>query len=53
MSAERVTYERDRSGGGSGMEMVIVAMVVLAVTAFEIWFFFYSASSIDQRSGRD
>jgi hypothetical protein len=52
MRAERVEYERDRSGGLAGMEVVIVAMVVLAVAAFEVWFFFYSSSPIDQRSGR-
>jgi hypothetical protein len=51
MRAERVEYERDRVGL-SGMEIVIVAMVILAVAAFEVWFFFYSPSPIDQRSGR-
>ena len=51
MRGERVEYERERVGL-SGMEIVIVAMVILAVAAFEIWFFFYSPSPIDQRSGR-
>jgi hypothetical protein len=27
--------------------------VVIAVIAFEVWFFFFSGSPIDQRSGRD
>jgi hypothetical protein len=51
MRAERVEHERERVGL-TGMEIVIVAMVILAVAAFEIWFFFYSPSPIDQRSGR-
>jgi hypothetical protein len=51
MRGERVEYQREREGL-SGLEIVLVAMVILAVAAFEIWFFFYSASSIDQRSGR-
>jgi hypothetical protein len=51
MRAERVEYERKRVGL-SGLEIVIVAMVIIAVAAFEIWFFFYSPSPIDQRSGR-
>jgi hypothetical protein len=36
----------------SGLEQVLVGMVVVAVVAFEIWFFFFSTSPIDQRSGR-
>jgi len=36
----------------SALENVLVATVVVAVIAFEIWFFFYSGSPIDQRSGR-
>ena len=36
----------------SALEVVLVATVVVAVTAFEIWFFFFSSSPIDQRSGR-
>jgi hypothetical protein len=35
------------------LERILVAMVVLAVVAFEIWFFFYSSSPIDQRTGRE
>jgi hypothetical protein len=34
------------------LEVVLVAMVVLVVVLFEVWFFFYSPSPIDQRSGR-
>ena len=51
MRSERVEYERGRSGL-TGMEMVLIAMVVLSVAAFEVWFFFFSTSPIDQRSGR-
>jgi hypothetical protein len=38
--------------GVSAPEKVLIASVVLAVLAFEIWFFFFSTSPIDQRSGR-
>lgn len=50
-SGERVEYQREREGL-SGLEVVLVVSVVLAVVAFEIWFFFFSTSPIDQRSGR-
>ena len=36
----------------SPLEIVMVVMVILAVIAFEIWFFFFSGSSIGQGSGR-
>ena len=51
MRAERVEHERERAGL-SPLELIIVAMVLIAVAAFEVWFFFYSSSPIDQRSGR-
>jgi hypothetical protein len=34
------------------LERILVVCVVLAVAAFEIWFFFFSTSPIDGRSGR-
>jgi hypothetical protein len=34
------------------LEQSLVVMVMLAIAAFEIWFFFFSGSPIDQRSGR-
>jgi hypothetical protein len=34
------------------VERVLILMVVLAVIVFEIWFFFFSPSPIDSRSGR-
>ena len=33
-------------------ERIVIVAVVLAFAAFEVWFFFFSTSSIDQRSGR-
>ena len=33
-------------------ERIAIAAVVLAFAAFEVWFFFFSTSSIDSRSGR-
>ena len=33
-------------------ERILVGMVVVAFVLFEIWFFFFSTSPIDQRSGR-
>jgi hypothetical protein len=36
----------------SPLEIVLVVSVVVVVVLFEIWFFFYSPSPIDQRSGR-
>jgi hypothetical protein len=37
----------------SPLEVVLIATVVVVVLLFEVWFFFYSGSPIDQRSGRD
>jgi hypothetical protein len=36
----------------SPLEIVLIACVVLVVALFEVWFFFYSPSPIDQHSGR-
>ena len=48
--------ERPQYGGVAptltALERILVAMVVIAFVAFEIWFFFFSASPIDNRSGR-
>ena len=51
MRDERVAYERERVGL-SGLEIVLVTMVILAIALFEYWFFFLSCSSIDARCGR-
>jgi hypothetical protein len=45
--------EMGASAGVSAPERIVIASVVLAVIAFEIWFFFFSTSPIDQRSGRE
>ena len=37
----------------SPLEVILVSTVVLAVVVFEIWFFFYSGSPIDNRTGRE
>jgi hypothetical protein len=36
----------------TALEQVLIVAVVLCILAFEIWFFFFSGSPIDQRSGR-
>jgi hypothetical protein len=36
----------------TALEQILIVTVVLCVLAFEIWFFFFSGSPIDQRSGR-
>jgi hypothetical protein len=54
MRAERPEWQRERdpSHRWTALEKILVVCVVAAVVAFEIWFFFYSSSPIDQRSGR-
>jgi hypothetical protein len=37
----------------SVLDKLLIAAVVVAVAAFEIWFFFFSGSPIGQTSGRD
>jgi hypothetical protein len=48
--------ERERYAGEgprlTGVERILVLMVVGVVVLFEVWFFFFSASPIDQRTGR-
>ncbi len=36
----------------AALERIVVATVIVAVVAFEVWFFFFSTSPIDQRTGR-
>jgi hypothetical protein len=36
----------------SPLEIILVTTVVIVVALFEVWFFFYSPSPVDQRSGR-
>jgi len=51
MRGERPQYPGERVQL-TGLEQTLVVMVVIAVAVFEIWFFFFSTSPIDQRSGR-
>jgi len=51
MSGER-PQEIGGRGDLSALDVVLIASLVIAVLAFEIWFFFFSTSPIDQRSGR-
>ena len=52
MRGERPHYEKQRARDLSPLEVILIVSVVVAVIAFEIWFFFLSGSPIDQRSGR-
>src|SRR4051794_35473898 len=36
----------------SPLEIILITMVVVVVALFEVWFFVYSPSPIDQRNGR-
>src|SRR5215211_3183599 len=51
MSGERPRYE-GVPPTLTTPERILVGMVVVAIVAFEIWFFFFSASPIDERTGR-
>ena len=51
MRGERPLYP-DEHATLTVPERILVVVAVLAVAAFEVWFFFYSGSPIDQRSGR-
>lgn len=53
---ESMRGERANYGGPPRLkpqERVLCGVVIVAVVAFEIWFFFFSTSPIDNRSGRD
>jgi len=52
MRGER-PHEQKHARDLSPLEMILVSMVVLAVVLFEVWFFFFSGSPIDQRTGRE
>ena len=51
MRGERERYPGQRPRLTT-LERILVGMVVVAFVAFEIWFFFFSTSPIDTRSGR-
>jgi hypothetical protein len=52
MSGEREHGQPGADAHLTPLEYVLVGVVLLAYLAFEIWFFFFSSSPIDQRSGR-
>ena len=52
MRAERVNYERERHTI-TPLERVMVITVVLAIIAFEVWFFVYSPSPIAPGPSKD
>jgi hypothetical protein len=51
MRGERPVYPGERPRV-TAPERILVAAVIVGVLVFEIWFFFFSGSPIDQRSGR-
>ncbi|MEA2493704.1 MAG: hypothetical protein QOJ29_1615 [Thermoleophilaceae bacterium] len=51
VSVERKTFPGQRPSLTT-LERILVVVVAMAAIAFDIWFFFYSTSPIDQRSGR-
>jgi hypothetical protein len=51
MRGER-PHEQPEGVRPSPAELMLIVCVVVAVAAFEVWFFFFSGSPIDQRSGR-
>jgi hypothetical protein len=52
MRAERVNWERDRSEI-TALDRIVVIVVVLAVIAFELWFFIASPSPISPGPSKD
>jgi hypothetical protein len=52
MRGER-PHEQPEGVRPSPLEMIVAGTVIIAVVVFEVWFFFFSGSPIDQRSGRD
>jgi hypothetical protein len=51
MRGERPAYPGERPTL-TAPERILVIVAVVAIAAFEVWFFFFSGSPIDQRSGR-
>jgi hypothetical protein len=52
MSGQRTRGKGGEAPALSATDYVVVGVVILAIAAFEIWFFFYAGSSLDGRSGR-
>jgi hypothetical protein len=53
MRGERPHHDKQHARDLSPLELVLIVSVVVAAVAFEVWFFFFSGSPIDQRTGRD
>jgi hypothetical protein len=51
MRGER-PHEQKHASELSPLEVLLIVTVVVVVALFEVWFFFYSPSPIDQHSGR-
>jgi hypothetical protein len=51
MATERRAFPGQRPSLTT-LERILVVVVATAAIAFEVWFFFFSTSPIDQRSGR-
>jgi hypothetical protein len=52
MSGEREHGQPGADAHLTPLEYILVGVVLLAYLVFEVWFFFFSTSPIDQRSGR-
>ena len=52
MSGEREHGAPGADAHLTPLEYILVGAVLLAYLVFELWFFFFSSSPIDQRSGR-
>jgi hypothetical protein len=52
MRGER-PHETKHARDLSPLEVILIVSVVVVAVLFEVWFFFFSGSPIDQRSGRD
>jgi hypothetical protein len=53
MRGERPHGDKQRARDLSPLEVILIVSVVAVVVAFEVWFFFFSSSPIDQRTGRE
>jgi hypothetical protein len=52
MRGERAHDPHGSSPALTALDYVLVLVVMVCLIAFEVWFFFFSSSPIDQRSGR-
>jgi hypothetical protein len=52
MSGQRTRGKGGQAPSLSATDYVVVGVVILAIAAFEVWFFFFAGSPLDGRSGR-